>query len=122
MSHRLAIGLVIASMIFMAPRPAAAAITPTVFDTVDSVEAYYQSEYTLTVKGILAGGTTPTTHTFNFYNSSGGSSVESALAERCERFAVLAMSKPGKYQLSITWEASGSDKINRGCKLILRAP
>jgi hypothetical protein len=125
MSHRLAVGLAIASMIFLAPRPAAAGtITTTVFDTVDSVEGYHAgyAGYSLTVKGIPASGTTPTTSTFHF--DMGLDSRDAALVERCERFAVLVMSKPGKYQLSITWEYNTSDgyKYNRGCKLILRTP
>lgn len=129
MSHRIAVGLAIASLTFMVPRPAAAATGTTVFDTVDSVEGYHQNGngggFTLTVKGIIVGGTTPTTLTFNFYNGfTNSDSVNSTLVERCERFAVLVMSKPGKYQLSIAWDDSNVNNIkyNRGCKLILRAP
>lgn len=112
MTHRFAICLAIASMTFVAPRPAAAAIT-NVFDTVDAVEITYDGASggeLVKVTGIQAGGTVPTTLTFNF-------SGNAARAERCERLAVIAMSKPGKFQFGI---GGGSGQYS--CKLILRTP
>jgi hypothetical protein len=121
MTHRLAICLAIASLIFMAPRPAAAAITP-VFDTVDAVQIDYPSGIagrTLTVTGIVAGGTAPVTYTFNFPNYSDSQNAD--LVGRCERFALITMSKPGKYQLAFgPYNTTNSNYT--GCKLILRAP
>jgi hypothetical protein len=115
MTHRFAICLAIAASLFAAPRPAAAAIT-TVFDTVDAVEiATSGLGYNIIVTGIVAGGTTPTTLTFFF---SGTSSGQESQARQCERLAVLAMSKPGKYQFGI-----GPGSVpSSGCKLILRTP
>jgi hypothetical protein len=92
MTHRLAICLAIASLTFMAPRPAAAAVTHT-FDTVDAVEITNlggDNNNIIIVTGILAGQTTPTTQTFVF-----GSAVDHA--RQCERFALIALSRPGKY-------------------------
>lgn len=110
MTHRLAICLAIVSLTFVAPRPAAASITR-VFDTVDAIEIEDDLNigHLVKVTGILAGGTAPTTLTFSFGNAA-------ALAERCERLAVIAMAKPGKFQFGI-----GISQY-RGCKLILRTP
>jgi hypothetical protein len=110
MTHRLAACLAIASLTFMAARPAAAATTHT-FDTVDALEIEYNSNSgnIVIVTGILVGQMTPTTHTFAF-NGYGDD------ARQCERFAVIAMSKPGKYRFAI------GTMYNKGCKLILRTP
>jgi hypothetical protein len=64
------------------------------------------------VTGILAGQTTPTTQTFVF-----GSAVDHA--RQCERFALIALSRPGKYQLAI---GSNVFPNKAACKLILRTP
>ena len=108
MAHRLAICLAIASSILAAPRPAAAAITH-VFDTVDAVEI---SGTAINVTGILAGQTAPTTVMFEFYDA--------GRVQRCERLAVLAMSKPGKYQFGIG--GPSGPNLTPSCKLALRTP
>ena len=90
--------LAIASLTFMAPRPAAAAITHT-FDTVDAVEmGFVSSNYVLTVTGIRSGQSAPTTVTFtyNLYNNE-----DEHQSGRCERFALIMMSKPGKFRLAM---------------------
>ena len=116
--HRLFICLVVYTSTFAVPRHAAASIEPTVtFDTVDAVEIQNDNgaaAVNLVVTGILAGGSTPTTRTFAFANSS---ALDAAPALRCERFAVIAMSKPGKYQFAV-----GALGIAGACKLILRTP
>jgi hypothetical protein len=103
MTHRIAACLALASLTFVAPRPAAAAVTHT-FDTVDAVEIVNGSD-TLVVTGILVGQTTPTTLSFYF------------VGVRCERLAVIAMSKPGKFRFGI-----GSSGGSGSCKLILQTP
>jgi hypothetical protein len=116
MMHRFAICLAIASLLFVAPRPAAAATTHT-FDTVDAVELTAHlagGNPRVIVTGILVGQTTPTTITFSFFTSS------QHLAVQCQDLAVLAMSRPGKYQFAIGSDGSSSNP--GGCKLILRAP
>jgi hypothetical protein len=115
--HRLIMCLMVCASTFTVPRHAAAAINPTTtYDTVDAVEVQNDccSFVNLVVTGILAGQSTPTTRTFAFSNSS---ATDAAPALRCERFAVIAMSKPGKYQFAIS--ASGT---LGACKLILRTP
>lgn len=112
MTHRLIAFLVIASLTFLAPRPAAAAITHT-FDTVDAVEIISPSSNdanAIIVTGIRTGQTTATTVTFLF-----GNAVDHA--RQCERFALIAMAKPGKYRFAIGVHTGGS-YYGSGCKLI----
>lgn len=115
--HRLVMCLMVCVLTFAVPWHAAAAISPTTtFDTVDAVELQNDccSVVNLVVTGILAGGSTPTTRTFAFANNS---ATDAAPALRCERFAVIAMSKPGKYQFAVGTQGSAG-----ACKLILRTP
>jgi hypothetical protein len=120
MTHRLAICLAVASLTFVAPRPADAAIT-SLFDTVDAVESTNEfvsgvgNAQVIKVTGILVGGTVPTTQTFTF---AGITHLDQGA--RCERLALLAMSKPGKYQFGIG--STNTAGTNGGCKLILRTP
>jgi len=107
MTHRLACCLAIASLLFLAPRPAAAD-TIDVFDTVDSVDL--NGTIRLFVTGILSGQTAPTTQELYVTNST--------LVQQCERLALMAMSKPGKYQFHVV---RNSGAVSR-CKLSLRAP
>ena len=117
MIRRLAICLVIASLTFVAPRPAAAAVTHS-FDAVDAVEighlSSYQNSHFVIVTGILVGATVQTTHKFHF----DGNPEQST---RCERFAVIAMSKPGKFRFSIG-SITSTGGTGGGCKLTLRTP
>ena len=110
MTHRFAACFAIASLTFVAPRPAAAETITRTFETVEAVETH--DGLWVTVTGILVGQTTPTTHSFVFHPY-----VDQA--GRCERLAVIAMSKPGKYRFSIGWEPSSG---GGGCKLSLRTP
>ena len=107
MTHRLVTCFVITSLSVAAPRPAAAEATD-VYDTVDSVEV---NTGRLVLIGIPAGGTTPVTTTYNFGFSD--------MAMHCQRLAVVAMSKPGKFQFAI---GPSGNFIATGCKLTLRAP
>jgi len=120
MMHRLAICVVFASSSLAAPRPAAAAAATDVYDTVDSVEIDNRPDSpqvpTLVVTGILAGQTRPGTARYFF--SSLGSPSDLDTAMHCQRLAVVAMSKPGKFQFAITPPSTNA----HGCKLILRTP
>lgn len=122
--YRLAICFVTASLVLAAPRPGAAdASILTVFDTVDSVEIQHLpicsscsgNHSVVVVRGIHSGSSTPTTSSFDF-------GQDTDIATRCGNLAVIAMSKPGKYQFGI-----GADNLNPGgghgdCKLILVTP
>lgn len=114
MTHRLAICLVLGSLMVLTPRPTSATvINTTLFDTVDTVELNNDSGtvVNLLITGILAGQSSPVTRTFIFSVSSGASALQ------CERFAIIAMSKPGKYQFAV-----GTLGSVGACKLILRTP
>lgn len=114
MTHRLAC-LALASLIFLAPRPAAAAPVTQTFDTVDTVELKLSGYYTFIVSGILVGQTTTSTLTFQVSNSS--------IWEQCQRFAVIAMDKPGKYRFAVVGDLNSNNiYFVNSCKLILRAP
>jgi hypothetical protein len=117
MFHRLAICILIAWSSLAAPRSAVADVAiQVVFDTVDFVEIKNQDvcssctpQSVVLVRGIPAGGSAPTTVTFNF-----GTNAD--MATRCERLGLLAMSKPGKFQFGI-----GADTFSPGhghCKLL----
>jgi hypothetical protein len=122
MNSRLLFCLVIASFAVAGPRSAAAdASIQAVFDTVDSVEIVDHepcsgcaSHALVIVKGILTGASAPTSRTFDF-------SLNVASATRCEHLAVIAMSKPGKYQLGIGAQADSAGG-HGDCKLILVTP
>jgi hypothetical protein len=122
MMHRFAICLVFASSLFAAPHAfAGEASIQVVFATVDSVEIRNHDDCTgctpvhalVVVRGVDVAGNGPFNHSFDF-------SANTDMATRCEHLAVIAMSKPGKYQFGI-----GSDAFGQGhgdCKLILVTP
>jgi len=112
MTHRLAFCLALVALTVLLPRPTSATDISTMrFDTVDAVELNTDNGgvVNLVITGILAGQSSPVTATFPFSNNSP--------ALQCERFAIIAMSKPGKYQLAVgTFGTAGA------CRLTLRAP
>lgn len=109
-----------ASLVFAAPRAALA--FPTVswtFDTVDDVQiqqvtscgTFCLAHTILSVTGIPRTQTTPTTVSFDFQ-------IQADLAAHCQRLAMVAMAKPGKYRFGI-----GTDTTNGGaCRLTLVNP
>ena len=122
MTHRLACCLVIASLA-LAPRSSAADPgIQAVYDTVDAVEiknhdlAGGNIHALVVVRGIRTGGSVPSTTSFDF-------GTNKDMATRCERLAVIAMSKPGKYQFGIGSDAAGgnADGGHGDCELILVA-
>ena len=97
--------LAVLATLMLAPSALAAAEEavygmPYVFATVD---AYTIIDSGMEVTGILEGETTP--RVIAFYNSS--------TAERCDRPALLAQSRPGRYRLELT-----QLHYTTGCKLI----
>lgn len=101
------------------------ATASTVFDTVDNAEIQqlstcgtlgcFPAATMLLVTGILQGQTTPTAHSFDF-------GFQADLAAHCQRLAMIAMAKPGKYRFAI-----GADNSNRGapsaaCRLAIVNP
>lgn len=89
-----------------------------VFETVDSYDV--QGSYLrVTVQGVQQGQETPSAVTFSYYIYSGSTSDHHRSFERCERLALLAMSKPGQYLLEVRQEGGGSTP-HLGCRLTRR--
>jgi hypothetical protein len=65
---------------------------PAVYDTVDAVQA---SGTRIAITGIIAGQSTQS-ESFYFVNNDSSAGTAEA-ASRCDRLALLAMAKPGKY-------------------------
>jgi hypothetical protein len=100
----------IAAFTVAGPLPAMAAFGDTTsYATIDAIEVVASN---ITVTGIISGQGTPTTTT---YPVTGG--TESAA--RCDRLALLAMAKPGKYQFAVVDQGLGGEV---SCKLIVRTP
>jgi hypothetical protein len=80
-------------------RASAQTTTPTkyVFAAVDAVSMSLQYSR-LTVKGILEGEQAPVERSVSFSSST---SLAVAVIQSCERFALLAMEKPGAYRLEL---------------------
>lgn len=93
--------------------------TPYPFETVDSYDVRGGPSQVV-VTGVLQGEAAPTTLTFR-YSATSSSSYESPRTfERCERMALLAMSKPGQYLLELRQEYSSAYSYQVGCKLTRR--
>jgi hypothetical protein len=112
-----AFALVLPVVMFAAPRRSAAdASIQAVFSTVDAVEIRHAGCDSCTpheevaITGIVSGSSVPSTTVFNFGQASD-------IAARCERIAMLVMSKPGKYHLGIGAELGSGGRGD--CKLML---
>jgi hypothetical protein len=114
MTRHLVAGLVIASLATLAPRPAAADGTPIIYDAVDALQL--RNNNVIRVTGIISGQGAPTTTDYNLITN-GIASPD--YAARCDRLALLAMSKPGKFQFAVVPFGSGPGFL---CELIVRTP
>jgi hypothetical protein len=107
------------------PVPADAAITAIyVFETVDSYDIAGERRE-VKVTGIISGEAEPRTVTLTYapiYSSSSSTDEVGSKRtfERCERFALMAMSKPGQYLLEMRQETIYSGTYMIGCKLTRR--
>ena len=95
------------------PTPASA---PAVYDTVDAVEVQGNK---INITGIIAGDSTPSEFSYLIFDGSSASSTPEG-ANRCDRLALLAVAKPGKYQFATT--RTPGFGVRFGCKLIVRTP
>lgn len=84
-------------------------------DTVDVVEVLSNR---ITVTGSISGQGTPSTTQYTIFSSSSPNTATDVAASRCDRLALLAMSKPGKFQFAVT--PIGFSGYS--CTLIVRAP
>jgi hypothetical protein len=113
MTRHLVLGLLISLLVVVADKSAAADGTPVVYDTVDSLQLRGFS--IIRVTGIISGEGAQSVHDYSLIS---GSVTSPEYAARCDRLALLAMSKPGKYQFTLTALSGGSF----GCSLTVRAP
>jgi hypothetical protein len=116
------------------PAPASAEVTATyVFESVESYNILGDTNNTwdqVQVTGVIQGESTARTITLNYTASYAGSStgVDHISAkrtfERCERLALLVLSKPGQYLLEMRQETEPYTNTYRyiGCKLTRRVP
>lgn len=121
MFRLLAMCCVLAALTLEAPLPARAAIGATItYDTVDAVEVLTDH---IKVTGIISGQGASSATLYEIWGSppstqtSGPTDVAAA---RCDRLALLAMSKPGKFQFGLTPEVNSPFRYS--CKLIVRTP
>jgi hypothetical protein len=92
--RQLICALVLVSFTSVAPHAVSAdASEPEqVYDTVDAID-HFGDRTRIRVTGIKAGDSAATTQMYSITNDLN--------TEACERFALLAMSKPGKYTFSV---------------------
>ncbi|NOJ77578.1 hypothetical protein [Myxococcus xanthus] len=77
--------------------------TSYVFTTVDAVMVY-SSGSNFEVTGILEGETSP--RTINFRPQIGDSGAQQGFGARCDRMALLLMTRPGRFHLTVHTLAS----------------
>jgi hypothetical protein len=120
--------IALAALATFSPTPAGAAVgSLTTFDTVDAIEATFATSDSshavgVRVTGIIVGNSGPTTvsvklTSVTIVNASGVGPVDPVA--RCDRMAMLAMSRPGKFQFALV-ETNVFEVFT--CKLIVRAP
>jgi hypothetical protein len=130
--------LVLAALLvstLVSPAPASAGTTATyVFESVESYNIIgdndMSSDELVEVTGVVQGESSPRTVTLKYsprYPSSdrGTDFISSKRTfERCERLALLAMSKPGQYLLELRQERNTvvTETNYIGCKLTRRVP
>src|SRR4051812_12494608 len=95
-----------ASLVSPTPAIADRANGPHVYDTVDEVQSG-PIERQITITGIIAGQSTATTLSYSLRTNTSSVATED-LTARCDRFALLAMAKPGKYQFAMTQQSGPS--------------
>src|SRR5439155_25249195 len=98
---RVFVCLVLGALCLTLSRPASAVQGDvTLYDTVDQIKV---EDTRITVIGIVAGQSAPSTKTYTIQDSQNrtGKIATDVAASRCDRLALLAMSKPGKFQFGV---------------------
>jgi hypothetical protein len=121
--HRLVLCLALVTSSLAAPRHAIAAVTD-FYETLDFVEINRSDcsvgcHPSLSVRGILVGGSAPVTRVYKFGASSSTDADGLQTAMHCHRLAMVVMSKPGKFQFAI---GPLGNVLAQGCRLTLIAP
>jgi len=94
------------------PLPTTSSVT---YETVDAVEV---EGVWITVTGILVGDIAPAR--LGFKIAGAGQPASEAAASRCDRLALLAMSRPGKFLFNLTVSLLGGGSAVFSCKLVAR--
>ena len=102
--------LVITTLSTSASPPARAAAGDVLYDAVDAIQM--SGTTGVWVTGILAGQATSSRTHYHLGSGSGDTGT------RCDRYALLAMSKPGKFQFGLVFEGFSL----YSCKLTVRTP
>src|SRR5215217_189951 len=96
------ISLVVAGIVMFS---SGLALADVAYDTVDAVQtSMVGSNVAIQISGIVSGDSAPTTTTYFLRSSASGTDQGS----RCDRMALLAMSKPGKFQLVLVGPGGSS--------------
>ncbi|HEX3763702.1 MAG TPA: hypothetical protein VHW23_33625 [Kofleriaceae bacterium] len=125
MTNRFTIFFTAATLISAVARTVAADPLTVTYDTVDAAEVVHRDgcaggcfiHTVVVVRGIPRGQSTPVSQPFDFGD-------KSDMALHCQRLAVLAMSKPGKFQFVIGSDTNpnGSSVGHGLCQLTLVSP
>jgi hypothetical protein len=106
------------ALCLLSSQPARAAFGEVIaYDTVDAIKVV---DTRIFVTGIIAGQGAPTTTKYEIRTAGVSSGAAIDVAARCDRLALLAMSKPGKFQFGLVDESSFGEQFS--CKLIVRTP
>jgi hypothetical protein len=119
MIRTLVICVALAALCLISSQPVNAETgTVTLYDTVDAIKV---SDSRITVTGIITGDSAPSTAVYTILSTSAtnGGAIDVA-ASRCDRLALLAISKPGKFQFGMVLEGNSGARFS--CKLIVRTP
>jgi hypothetical protein len=94
--------VVLAAVTILSAQPVrAAAGDITLYDTVDEIRV---SDDRIIVTGVVAGQSAATTAAYSIVNNHTSGSPTDVAASRCDRLALLAMSKPGKFRFGVVEE------------------
>jgi hypothetical protein len=111
--------LTLGALCFLSSQPARAAFGDvTLYDAVDAINV---AGTNIVVTGIISGQSGASTTRYSIRTTSSSStSTGSDTAARCDRLALLAMSKPGKFQFGMVDDNGFASVFT--CKLIVRTP
>jgi hypothetical protein len=120
MSHRLLAG---AATLALLAAPAVAAAEVHRYQTVDAIETAhvyipYGQNLVIAISGTLDTGAQHTAYYVGFLDE--GATSESAALEGCQRMALMALAKPGRFRLEVVDETTRDTGYTRlvRCKLV----
>jgi hypothetical protein len=116
MTRTLIACLTLGALCLVSSQPATAAVGDvTLYDAIDAIKVI---DTRIVVTGITVGDSTPRTTTYSLVFQGTSTSITIDMSARCDRLALLAMSKPGKFQFGMVDEGG----FRFSCKLAVRTP